>query len=261
MIAESDIRAGADPDDRDGDGISGRAGEAADPASGQTVLARFGWKASVATLAQQTSEALSVDMGLSSAALPTPAGDCTAAQPKCLSAPHGDTPGSGGAEVSGEEIALLVAYLESLPPPIPLAAAEASEEREDGRVIFGALGCAGCHRPAFQAGPGGDAESVRREVRLHSDLLLHDMGEGLADNRPEGSASGREWRTQPLWGLSERIKEIDVGVIAGLLHDGRARTIEEAILWHGGEAERTVNGFAQLTAHDRAALLAYLSGL
>ncbi|MBL8566691.1 MAG: thiol oxidoreductase [Hyphomicrobiaceae bacterium] len=260
-IADSDIRAGADPDDRDGDGISGRAGEVADPATGQTVLARFGWKASVATLAQQTSEALSVDMGLSSAALPRPAGDCTAAQSKCLSAPHGDTPGSGGAEVSEEEIALLVAYLVSLPPPVSLADAGADEERQRGRALFGGLGCTACHRPGFQAGASSDHEPVRPEVRLHSDLLLHDMGEELADDRPEGSASGREWRTQPLWGLSERIKEIDGGAITGLLHDGRARTIEEAILWHGGEAERASGGYARLASGDRAALLAYLSGL
>jgi CxxC motif-containing protein (DUF1111 family) len=260
-IATADIRALADADDRDGDGISGRAGEAIDPVSGERVLARFGWKASVATLAQQTAEALHLDMGISSPRLLRASGDCTSAQVACMAAPDGASAEADGAEISRGEIDLLVAYLVGLPRPfrwLPLThAPEPAGARE-----FTATGCAACHVPGFQAAEDSAMPHIAgQSVPLFSDLLLHDMGEGLADHRPEGSASGSEWRTAPLWGLQQRLSRIADGSLPGLLHDGRARSIEEAILWHGGEAARARDAFASLPASERDTLLSWLAGL
>ena len=260
-IAAADIRALADPDDKDGDGISGRVGEAVDPTTGEAVLARFGWKASVATLAQQTAEALHLDMGISSLRLAQHGGDCTPAQRDCLAAPSGASAAAGGAEISDTEIGLLVAYLEGLEPPSNLVLITHPPEAA-GERAFAASGCHGCHWTGFTTSQTTmKPHRARQGVRLFSDLLLHDMGEGLADNRPEGSASGSEWRTAPLWGLSRRLARIAYGSLPGLLHDGRARTIEEAILWHGGEAARARDAYAALSQADRDNLLAFLAGL
>lgn len=261
-IEDSDIRALADPDDSNGDGISGRAGEAVDPATGRRVLARFGWKASVATLAQQTAEALHLDMGISSPAILRAAGDCTAVQTACLAAPDGASPAAGGAEISGAEIDLLVAYLEGLPRPFRWRVITHSPEPVGARQFVQA-GCSACHAPGLRAAAKDSAPPhvAGKDVALFSDLLLHDLGEGLADHRPEGSASGSEWRTAPLWGLSRRLARIADGSLPGLLHDGRARTIEEAILWHGGEGSSARDAFAAFSAADRDNLLAFLAGL
>lgn len=256
-IDEAAIRARADPDDADGDGISGRAGEAVEPATGRRLLARFGWKASVAGLAQQTAEALHLDMGLSTRRIPVPAGDCTAVQAECRAAPHGASGAAAGAEVSDDEVALLVAYLEGLPPP---RGTGHSGMAGTGEAVFDRVGCAACHVPEMplrhEAAPAPLAT-----VRLYSDLLLHDMGPGLADGHSAGAASGEEWRTQPLWGLSARLAEMAAGQTPGLLHDGRARSIEEAILWHGGEAERSRRAYELLAESERSALLDFLSRL
>lgn len=255
-IEDSDIRALDDPDDKDGDGISGRVGEAVDPATGKKVLARFGWKASVATLAQQTAEALHLDMGISSPDLMRASGDCTSAQAACMAAPNGSSAPAEGAEISSAEIDLLVAYLDGLATPVPA--------RPDfaGAGLLEAAGCGACHRPSFTtSAASASAHLARQAVPLFSDLLLHDMGEGLADHRPEGSASGSEWRTAPLWGLSRRLARIADGSLPGMLHDGRARTIEEAILWHGGEGSSARDAYAAFSAADRDNLLAFLAGL
>ncbi|MCB1519662.1 MAG: thiol oxidoreductase [Hyphomicrobiaceae bacterium] len=256
-IDAADILAGADPDDRDGDGISGRAGGIA---SGGDVasLARFGWKASVASLAAQTSNALVLDMGLSSPGVARAYGDCTVHQTACRTAPDGRSPAKGGHEVSGEEIALLVAFLDGLDAP----AAGATAINSAGRRIFHGIGCAACHRPAFTTGvhPGRPGLTGRR-VQLYSDLILHDMGAGLADGGPEGVASAREWRTTPLWGLGRRVAGLTRDDAVGLLHDGRAASVAEAILWHGGEAWPARERFRQLSSADRTALLDFLEGL
>lgn len=257
-IAEVDIAAGADPDDADGDGVSGRAGRAVDPVTDDTRLARFGWKASIVSLAQQTAEAFNLDMGLSSWLAPAHFGDCTHADRACRSAPHGSSTAKGGYEVSARELALIVSYLESLAPPM----AEASADIDPGRAIFDSIGCATCHRPAFRtAADLATPHLSNKEVALYSDLLLHDMGEGLADNLAEAVSSGREWRTAPLWGLADRLSEIEAGKIDGLLHDGRARTIEEAVFWHAGEGTGARDRFAALSSKDLVVLIAFLSRL
>jgi len=257
-IDEDDIAAGADPDDRDGDGICGRVGRALDPASGEIRLARFGWKASAVSLGAQTAGAFNLDMGLSSPLSPDPAGDCTLEQRACRSAPDGRSTAKGGHEVSAEELSLLVAYLEGLAPTKP--AASAATPAGQGR--FMALGCGTCHREAFTTPEMDRAPHLsHKPVRLFSDLLVHDMGAGLAASANAPTLYDRSWRTAPLWGLGQRLGEMAAGQIDGLLHDGRARTIEEAILWHGGEGQGAREAYRALAASERAELLAYLAGL
>lgn len=276
-IAEADILAGADPDDRDGDGIRGRAGYGVDPQTGTRQLARFGWKASAVTLAAQTADAFNLDMGLSSPLGPDAAGDCTAAEQDCRAAPDGRSPAKGGFEVSAEELALIVTFLESQAPPrngafgegqsvVGLEQSSREENARAGRRQFDTLGCSACHRASFQTSPAAAIPHLsRRTVGLYSDLLVHDMGPGLADHTVAGDAGldddAHLWRTAPLWGLGQQVALISAGRIDGLLHDGRARTIEEAILWHGGEAERSRTAYEQVSDDDRAALLAFLEGL
>lgn len=268
-IDDADIAAGADPDDRNGDGIAGRVSWTVDPVSGQRVLARFGWAASAATLAGQTADALNLDMGLSSPLRADAAGDCTAAQAACRSAPDGRSAAKGGHEVSAEEIALIVAFLEGLAPPLAGAKAQdvegASGEVDDGARVFAQLGCRACHRPSFVTQDLPDAPHLsRKTAALYSDLLLHDLGGDLAEGAQERVDQSvpsdlRLWRTAPLWGLGARLDDIAVGRIDGLLHDGRARTIEEAILWHGGEGTRAREAYRSLSETERRALVAYLA--
>jgi CxxC motif-containing protein (DUF1111 family) len=140
-----------------------------------------------------------------------------------------------------------------LAPPAPGAM---TARRERGRDLFGAVGCAACHVPEYRTGPGPVAALADRPVVLYSDLLLHDMGDELADHRPDGQADGTEWRTTPLWGLRV-IREFLNGDVF-LLHDGRARTIEEAIEYHGGEGAMSRAAFRSLSTEDRAALVDFV---
>lgn len=257
-IDEGDIRAGADADDADGDGVSGRAATVVDPESGRPALGRFGWKASQPTLTAQTAAAFATDMGLSTPLRPAPAGDCTAAEADCLALPNGAGPGSDGAEVPAVLLRAAADYLARIAVPARPLAGDAVVLA--GKRIFHAIGCAACHRPVFvtrrDAVPG---RLAFQPIRPYSDLLLHDMGEGLADGLVEGDAEGREWRTPPLWGLG--LAPLARGGETGYLHDGRARTLPEAILWHGGEALRARDSFAALDARDRAALVTFLKSL
>jgi CxxC motif-containing protein (DUF1111 family) len=138
----------------------------------------------------------------------------------------------------------------------PPASWEMTPARQHGQALFEQLGCAGCHVPELRTGANSISALSNQPVRLFSDLLLHDMGEGLADGRPDGDATGREWRTAPLWGL--RIMREFLNGDAFLLHDGRARTVEEAILLHGGEAQAARDAFAALTSSDRAAVVDFV---
>ncbi|MGX9962918.1 di-heme oxidoreductase family protein [Roseomonas sp. F4] len=252
-IPEADILAGADPEDRDGDGISGRAARVWSAHLGAPALGRFGWKAQAPTMEDQVADAFAADMGLSTRINPAHHGECTAAQAACQAAPDG-SPGPGEPEVDPRLFDLVVFYARNL--AVPGRAAPAAPR---GRALFREAGCTGCHRPSFTTGNiPGRPEHAGQRIWPYSDLLLHDMGEGLADHRPEGAANGREWRTPPLWGIG-RTEAVSGRV--QLLHDGRARSLLEAILWHGGEAQAARDAVAAMAPEDRAALIAFLESL
>ena len=249
-ISDASILANADPDDANGDGISGRANRVWDDALGKTVLGRFGWKAGQPTLNQQNAHALAGDMGLTSNLLPHD--DCTPSQTACRQAVNGGQP-----EVSDEILALVLFYSRNLAVPARRQVDDLEVRR--GKQLFQQAGCSSCHTPSFTTrSDAAEPELANQLIRPYSDLLLHDMGDGLADNRPEFLASGREWRTPPLWGvgLSETVNGH-----SQLLHDGRARNLLEAILWHGGEAEAARQRVLAFDAEQRAALLAFLHSL
>lgn len=255
-IPEADILAHADPEDRDGDGISGRPNLVGDGRGGVT-LGRFGWKAVQPTVELQTAHAFSGDMGLSTPVLDDRWGDCTRDQASCRSMPTGVQATMGREEVPRDLLDLVIFYAEHLAPPMRRSV----DDREvlAGKQAFYQAGCASCHVPKFVTSRRAPHPALRFQlVWPYSDLLLHDMGEGLADDRPEGLADGREWRTPPLWGIgvARRVSEQ-----AGYLHDGRARDLKEAILWHGGEAAPARDRFAVMDAVERDALLAFLGSL
>lgn len=256
-IPEAEIRNRADPDDTDGDGISGRVNEVWSMSRDQLMLGRFGWKAGQPTVLDQSAAAFNGDIGLSTPIVPKGAGDCTQAQAQCLAAPTGNSERNDGVEVSRKLLDLTVFYSQNLAVP-----PRRQPDRADvikGKGIFHQLGCASCHTPSFVTGElEGNPHLSGQKIWPYTDLLLHDMGEGLADDRPEGKASGREWRTAPLWGIGL------TQAVSGhtfFLHDGRARSIEEAILWHGGEAQKARDGFAKLPIEEREALIAFLKSL
>lgn len=255
-IPESDIRAIADPDDRDGDGISGRWNEVWSAETGKLALGRFGWKAGQPTVIQQTADAFAGDIGIGSWLAPRAAGDCTSAQTTCLGSPHGSPQGSEE-EIPRKLLDLVAFYARNLAVP-------ARRGMEDpavgvGRAAFHTIGCAACHVPRHRTGTDTPDAHLRNQVIWpYTDLLLHDMGDGLADGRPEGRADGREWRTAPLWGIGL------TGLVNGhtfFLHDGRARNLTEAILWHDGEARAAKEAFRALSPVERANLLAFVNSL
>ena len=249
-ISDASILANTDPDDANGDGISGRANQVWDDALGTTVLGRFGWKAGQPTLNQQNAHAFAGDMGLTSNLLPRD--DCTPSQSACRQAVNGGQP-----EVSDEILALVLFYSRNL--AVPARRQVDDLQVRQGKQLFNQAGCSSCHRPSFTTrSDAAEPELANQLIRPYSDLLLHDMGEGLADNRPEFLASGREWRTAPLWGLG--LTET-VNGHSQLLHDGRARNLLEAILWHGGEADAARQQVLAFDAEQRAALLAFLHSL
>lgn len=257
-VPVADILTRADPDDADGDGISGRPNIVHSASLGGVMLGRFGWKAGQATLRDQVASALSGDMGLSNAVLPDPWGDCTAAQTGCRAAPVGQEPGlRDGLEIDRPSLDVLTFYSANLGVPARGDPGAAAVLR--GKAVFHASGCAACHTPKqVTARLEGDSAQSFQLIWPYSDLLLHDMGEGLADNRPEARATGREWRTAPLWGLGLTRQ---VSPLSQYLHDGRARTPLEAILWHGGEAEAARAAVVALPTEDRQALLEFLESL
>ena len=255
-IPEADIRANADPDDANKDGISGRTNEVWSQSQQKVTLGRFGWKAGAGTIMDQSANAAAGDMGLSNPLVPHPSGDCTPAQAACLAAPNGNSD-RDGVELSQEFLNLVTFYSENLAVPARRGAGD--ELTLKGKALFYKSGCAACHMPSFTTGEvPGQPHLSKQLIWPYSDFLLHDMGDGLADNRPEGQADGHEWRTAPLWGVG--LTETVSGHTF-LLHDGRARNVEEAILWHGGEAQTSRDAYAALSAEDRAALLAFVNSL
>lgn len=240
----------ADPDDKDGDGISGRVNLVPD-ASGTKVPGRFGWKANVASLRQQAADAFAGDMGITSAE--HPGEHHTSAQAaKLASFPDGGRP-----EADALVMARMESYLRGLGAPAPRLTGDTTVQA--GRELFSALKCSACHLPEMKTGDAHPFKELRGQTfHPFTDLLLHDMGSELADGRPDGDASGSEWRTAPLWGLG--LHET-VNGNAFFLHDGRARSVQEAILWHGGEAAASREAFKALPRPQRAALLAFLQSL
>ncbi len=244
-ISAEAILAQADPDDQDGDGISGRPNWVIDTASGETVLGRFGWKANQPNLHQQTADAFLGDMGITTSLHPLD--NCETLD--CALIPHGGTP-----EIEDDDLDKVVLYVSTL--AVPARPDWDDDTVVQGRELFMQANCSACHTPAWETGDHPTIASLSQQTIFpYTDLLLHDMGEGLADNRPDFEATGREWRTPPLWGLG-LIETVNGHTT--LLHDGRARNISEAILWHGGEGEASKQAFVNMTAEERDALIRFL---
>lgn len=249
-VPESDLLARVDADDRDGDGISGRANRVVPASTGLRALGRFGWKAEQATVLDQTAAAFVGDMGITSRLFVHE--NHTPAQEACA-----DAAGGGEPELDDAVLDSVVLYVRTLAVP-------ARRERDVAEVLrgehlFAIARCTACHTPklttALDVIP---AELAGRTIHPFTDLLLHDMGPGLADGRPSVEASGSEWRTAPLWGIG-LVERVSGG--SGFLHDGRARDLQEAVLWHAGEAEAAKQSFVRMRADDRRALIHFLESL
>ncbi len=251
-IDEEDILKNVDEDDANGDGVSGRARRVKDPVDPSLWrLGRFGWKAGQASVRYQVAAALRTDMGVLTSVFPTP--DCGSGQQNC---------GPALPEYSDTDLDDLTAYISLLSVRAQRDWAKADVLR--GKDVFMAIGCATCHTPEFKTSAFAlHAELRDQTIRPYTDLLLHDMGEGLADTLPEGTeeqgnASSYEWRTPPLWGIG--YTKATAGEEA-YLHDGRARALTEAILWHGGEGEGSKQKFQALSEAEKNALLTFLKSL
>ena len=240
-VSESSILELADPADADKDGVSGRIQVVPDPETGQLRLGRFGYKAAQARVRHQVASALNNDMGVTTAVFDRLDSESASAEP----------------EMATEALANLTRYISTL-------GVSARRDLDDvgalrGEQLFATAGCVKCHLPQLTTGPYHPLAELRsQQIQPYTDLLLHDMGPGLADNLGEHLASGSEWRTAPLWNIG-----LTAGVSGGeaYLHDGRARTLAEAILWHGGEGESARDTFREMPAADRAALVRFLKSL
>lgn len=267
-IDEQTILAWADPEDKNGDGIRGVANRVYDPESGQVRLGRFGWKASKVSLRHQIASALLQDMGVTSPLYPRRS--CQATPIDCQRG-DGQQPG-----FSATDLTKLTGYLSLLAVPaqrsiktefpagsvvLPEHAVNPAQIKA-GQALFVSANCAACHIMSARTSKTHPFAELRDQaIRPYTDLLLHDMGPGLADNYVEAQASGKLWRTPALWGLGLSAYVQGGAANVRYLHDGRARNLNEAILWHGGEAERSRRYFEQLSASDRAAMLAFLNSL
>ena len=255
-IPESAVLALEDIGDADGDGISGRAHRVPDPLTGETRLGRFGWKASTTSIRHQSAAALRDDMGVMTSMFTEP--DCGSAQTDCGN--------DAGAELSDAHLDDLVRY-------VALLGVQPRRDLDDptalqGEVLFDELGCTGCHTPAFSTSAFHPFAELREQtIHPYTDLLLHDMGPELADSLGDGEADGAEWRTPPLWGIG--LGPCVTGGMAGsscnpstsFLHDGRARTLDEAIRWHGGEGEASRAAYLDASAEEQAAVVRFLETL
>lgn len=251
IVPEATILAFADESDLDQNGISGKANRVWDAGLQQTVLGRFGWKANQPNLAQQTAGAFNGDLGITSDLFPQD--HLTPTQQ--LQYPN--IPNGGNPEIVQDIFNKVVHYTQTLAVP-----ARRDYDQPTvlmGKQLFQDIQCASCHRPQMNTGTSGSISALHNQkIWPFTDLLLHDMGSDLADGRPDYLASGTEWRTAPLWGIG-LIQTVNGHSF--LLHDGRARNIEEAILWHGGEAEKSRDNFKKLSQTDRVALLKYVESL
>lgn len=261
-VSENEILRREDVNDSDGDGISGRASRVTDPVTGDVRLGRFGYKAGAYSVANQVAKALNTDMGVMSSMLPDP--DCGSEQEVC---------GDSGSEISEENFDDLSKY-------ISLLGVRPQRDYDDldvlnGQELFDESGCTSCHVPTLVTSEFTELAELRSQViHPYTDMLLHDMGEGLADNLGEGNATGSEWRTAPLWGVGLSAC-VTGGVInpnggqgneicnpsANFLHDGRARTIDEAIRWHGGEGQAANDAYQALSDGDQSDLVRFVESL
>jgi len=246
-IPESEILMYQDINDIDDDGISGKANYVHDVISGTTQIGRFGWKANTATILEQCAGAYLGDMGITSYIFPQETG-------------YGQTNGSDGfeddPELSEEILNQVAFYCQTLAVPAPRDIEKESVRR--GSQIFENIQCASCHVPSMTTGSNSISAISNQTIYAYSDMLLHDMGADLADNRPDFLANGNEWKTRPLWGIG--LTQV-VNGHTDFLHDGRAKNITEAILWHGGEALHSKNEFKALSTQDRNDLLDFLNSL
>ena len=257
-IPEAELLANAAEQARAPGPVKGQPNRVWDAFAGREMLGRFGWKANVATLAHQTAGAFVGDIGITSTTHPRES--CTAAQKDCLAAPSGG-PNGKPPEIDDKTIADVVFYQATLAPPARRQPRDAQVLR--GQQLFAQAQCATCHRPSYLTGQGPlprmtSPALAGQRIWPYTDLLLHDMGDALADGRPDFQASGRQWKTPPLWGIG--LIE-DVNGHTRLLHDGRANGVLEAVLWHGGEAEAARQQVLTMSRADRAALVKFVESL
>jgi CxxC motif-containing protein (DUF1111 family) len=248
-IPDSAILANSDPEDANNDGISGRANIVWNVQKQLFTVGRLGWKANQPNLVQQVASAFRNDMGITSEIFPKQ--PCTKLQADCLRYPHGGKP-----EIPHKIFEKVVNYVALL--AIPKHRITQDSLVRQGQQIFGRLQCGVCHRPKMKTGSHTIPQLSNQWIVPYTDLLLHNMGEGLADHRPDFAANGKEWRTAPLWGIGLVEK---VNGHQRFLHDGRARGLMEAILWHGGEAENAKQQVLKLSKQQRQSLLVFLKSL
>ncbi|WP_297574974.1 di-heme oxidoredictase family protein [uncultured Deefgea sp.] len=249
-IPEADILKNAERQRQAGQGIAGQPNYVLNEMTGKTELGRFGWKANVATVAQQTAGAFLGDIGITSSV--NPHEECMPKQKDCLRAPSGGKP-----EIADKKLAQVTFYSQTLAVPTRRDAQSSDVLR--GKQIFSDANCVSCHSPSYRTGEfAAIPQLANQTIYPYTDLLLHDMGPGLADGRPDGKANGQQWKTPPLWGLG-LVKTVNGHT--RYLHDGRARNLLEAVLWHGGEAEPSRQAVLKLSAADREHLLKFLNSL
>ncbi|MCT4665112.1 MAG: thiol oxidoreductase [Flavobacteriales bacterium] len=248
-ISDDDLLKNADPNDLDKDGISGRPNYVWSKSKKQEVIGRFGWKSNMPSMEEQVLGAFLGDIGITSYLNPDQ--NCADGQTDCQNATEGGNP-----ELNNNFAEQTILYSSTL--AVPQRRNYKDEKVQRGKKLFAELNCVGCHKDNFTT--SNHKISVLQDIKIkpYTDLLLHDMGAGLADNRPDFKANGKEWRTQPLWGIG-LIPTVNGHSL--LLHDGRARNIQEAILWHGGEAEKPKEKFMNLSKTDRVALLSFVESL
>lgn len=249
-IPDETLKAWADEQDKNGDGISGKVNVVWDVRANDFAIGRFGWKAGQPNLMQQNAAAFNGDVGLTSNLFPNE--NCTSNQTICDDLPNGGSP-----EVSDNILDFVEFYSQHL--AVPIRRNVDKPEVKLGQELFAKVGCDSCHKTNVKTGNREGLPALSNQtIHPYSDMLLHDMGPGLADNRPEYLANGQEWRTQPLWGIGYT-KEVNDHTY--FLHDGRARNLMEAVLWHGGEAEMAKQKVLKFNQKEREALIAFLNSL
>jgi CxxC motif-containing protein (DUF1111 family) len=235
------------------DDISGKANYVHDVASNGIQIGRFGWKAGQPTVRQQVAGAFVGDIGITSSLFPSE--NHTNNQPDCVVAPNGNN--ANGYELDDQTLDRVELYSSTL--AVPGRRNWTEQNVLEGKKLFFEAGCQDCHRQKMETGIHAKFNALSNQtIYPYTDLLLHDMGEGLADNRPEYLADGQEWRTAPLWGIGlvETVNDH-----TEFLHDGRARNLSEAILWHGGEGEKSKDNFKEMNEEQRYQLIEFIKSL